>query len=157
MRKLLAVGFLAALPACGGGSTAPTTSAPPPTQVPAPTPTPAPAPSPTTIVDNLTGSLSAGDAPCSSPGSIHDAKPCQRYPFTVTNNGAMQATLTWSNRDNDLDLELWRGSTRLISTLDVITTEEISSNVSPGLYEVRVVYYQGTTTQRYDLRLARPN
>jgi hypothetical protein len=155
MKKLYSLIVLVLLPACGGGGSSPTTVTPP-TAV-ATTTTTTTTLAPQTIVENLGGSISAGDPTCSSPFDIHDNKPCQRYRFTPTNAGAMQATLTWSNRSTDLDLELWRGSTKLISTLSVGTTEEISSNVTPGAYELRVIYYRGETTQPYDLRLAHPN
>lgn len=46
MRKLLALGVLALLPACGGGGSSPTPVSGGPTPAPAPTPTPAPTPVP---------------------------------------------------------------------------------------------------------------
>jgi hypothetical protein len=150
--------MLIPLAACGGGTSGPTPVAvPTATPTPAPTPTPTPTPTPaTSIRDSIAGALSAGNEGCSSPGSIHDSKPCKRYGFTVTREGPFSAELNWSPRDTDLDLELWRGSQRLIRTLDVTHPENMSSTVTPGDYEVRVVYYQGTATTFYTLVMVRP-
>lgn len=157
LRGLTIVGPLVlGVSACGGGGNSPTAPSAAVTTTSTTTTTTTTLP-PGPITETFSGALSAGDAPCVSPASIHDGKPCRRYPFTTSNAGQFEAVLTWSDRRNDLDLELWRGTTRLISTLEVGTTERMSSNLTPGSYEVRVVYYDGSTTQGYDLRITRSN
>jgi hypothetical protein len=156
--RFLAVALALVLIGCGGGSpTAPTAPAVVvPTTTSTTTTTTTLPPAAVAITETFSGTLSAGDAPCVSAG-IHDGKPCRRYPFVASTAGPFEATLTWSDRRNDLDLELWRGGTRLISTLGVTETEQMSSNLTAGSYEVRVVYYNGSTTQTYALRITRQN
>lgn len=109
----------------------------------------------TTVSETLTGSASSGDPACT--GSSAGNKPCRRHAFTVTRSGTAVGRLTWSNRQNDLDLELWRGSTRVASSDGVTTEENVSAAVSAGSYEWRVVYYSGSTVQAYTLAVTRPN
>jgi len=83
-------------------------------------------------------------------------QPCRTYAFTTTTNGTLQVTLSWSG-GVDLDLELWRGTTRVISTLGGAgTAESMSVSLTPGSYEVRVVYFSGTSGQNYQLQIIRP-
>jgi hypothetical protein len=105
--------------------------------------------------DMLTGAASGGSPVCGT-GSI--AKPCAAFDIPIHHNGVLGAVLTWSSGSNDLDLELYRGTTRLASSSTATRTEEsISTQVSPGLYQLRVVYYQGSTVQNFQVRVNRPN
>jgi hypothetical protein len=91
-------------------------------------------------------------------GSSIGGKPCRRFAFNIYNGGALTATLTWSNRDNDLDLELWRGTTQIAESTGVSAQEQVSSTVTAGsAYELRAVYYGGSTIQNFELRVTRPN
>jgi hypothetical protein len=106
--------------------------------------------------ETMTGSVSGGDAVCS--GSSIGGKPCRRFPFGVHHSGIVTARLDWSTRSNDLDLELWSGGTMLASSTGVGDQENVSSSVSAGAsYELRVVYYGGSTVQQFTLRVQRPN
>lgn len=156
MKKMMLLALLGAgAVGCGGGPAAPSAVTPPPTVATTTTTTttlPLPSPSPSsTVRENYASALSAGNAPCSSPGSIHDDKPCRTYAFSTSREGAFAADCNWSPRDTDIDLELWRGRTRLITTLDVSNPERMSSILTPGDYEVRVVYYQGTASTFFNL------
>jgi hypothetical protein len=101
----------------------------------------------TTVNESFTGSLSPGDGGCPGSGGTPNGKPCVRYPFTLYNNGTLFVRLTWSNSSTDLDLEYWRGASRRTSTGRDNNTETISTTISPGSYEVRVVYSSGAGSE----------
>lgn len=113
------------------------------------------APSPRTITETLTGSVSGGSPTC----PIIVVKPCQSFSLPTHHSGTLSARLTWDNRNNDLDLEVWNGTNRLASSNDVGGTEEfISTNVSSGnSYTLRVIYYSGSTVQPFSVAVTRPN
>lgn len=108
------------------------------------------------IVETLTGSVSGGDSACG--GSIGNS-PCQRFSFGVHHDGVAEAVLSWGSGINDLDLELWRGSTQLARSIGVSRNEErVSANVQAGgTYQWRVVYWSGSTVQSFSLQVRRPN
>jgi len=109
------------------------------------------------VIDEvLSGTLSGGSTTCTD--NIIP-RPCQRFTFGVHHNGTAEAVLAWSAGVNDLDLELWRGTTRLASSAGVSRTEErVSSAVTAGSsYQWRVVYYSGSTVQGFTLTVRRPN
>jgi hypothetical protein len=101
------------------------------------------------------GSISATDPRCDSPGSIHDAKPCQRYgPFEVPKSGSFGVVLQWPPGGlNELDYEVWRNGVRFTQSTEVNGPQDaVSGACSAGSYEVRVVY-MGAGTQNYQLRV----
>lgn len=108
---------------------------------------------PTTRTDTVTGNLSGGDGTCSDGLS---QKPCRAYPFHVSSAGSVQASLTWAE-GADLDLTLWRGSSLIASSRGVTHTEAVSSNVSPGDYELHVTYYSGAVIANFTLTVTHPN
>jgi hypothetical protein len=109
-----------------------------------------------TLDETLSGTVSAGEPVCA--GSSISGRPCRRFELAVHHGGTLTARLEWSTRTNDLDLELWRGSTMLASSRGVGDQESVSSAVSAGaMYELRVVYYEGATVQPFTLRVQRPN
>ena len=114
-----------------------------------------PFPLPVTVSETLTGTASNSNAACS--GSGNGSSACVRHAFSVSASGTVEGRLTWSNVGNDLDLELWRGSTKIASSDGVTTTESVSASVTAGSYEWRVVYYSGTSSQSYSLAVTRPN
>lgn len=113
------------------------------------------APSPRTLTETLTGSVSGGSPTC----PIIVVRPCQSFSLPTHHSGTLSARLTWDNRNNDLDLEVWNATTRLANSNDVGGTEEfISTNVSPGTsYTLRVIYYSGSTVQPFQVAVTRPN
>ena len=115
---------------------------------------PFPLPTSNTVSETLTGTLSASSAACSGSGSGNSS--CLRHAFSVGASGTIEGRLAWSG-DNDLDLELWRGSTKVASSDGVTTTETVSTSVTAGSYEWRVVYYSGSSSQSYSLAVTRPN
>lgn len=109
-----------------------------------------------TINETLTGTISGGDAVCTDNIT---PKPCARFSFGVHHTDTAEAVLSWAGGTNDLDLELWRGTTRLASSLSASRNEErVSSSVVAGnSYQWRVVYYSGSTVQSFTLTVRRPN
>lgn len=107
------------------------------------------------IIDQvLTGAVSGGSTRC---GSVV-TKPCATFNIPVHHTGTLEATLSWNSGVNDLDLELYRGSTELASSNGVSRTEErITSGVAQGMYQIRVIYYNGSTVQDFQVRVRRPN
>lgn len=106
--------------------------------------------------ETFNDTISGGDPAC---GGILQREPCRRYSFGVHYTDTAEAVLTWGSGANDLDLELWQGSTRVASSASATRTEErVSSRVNAGSsYQWRVVYYSGSTIQSYQLRVRRPN
>jgi hypothetical protein len=103
----------------------------------------------------LTGAVSGGTA--SRCGSF-TTKPCATFSIPIHHAGTLEAVLSWNSGVNDLDLELYRGTTELASSNGVSRNEErISSQVSQGMYQIRVIYYNGSTVQDFQLRVRRPN
>jgi hypothetical protein len=107
------------------------------------------------ILDHvLNGTVSGGSTRC---GSIV-TKPCATFNIPIHHTGTLEATLSWNSGVNDLDLELYRGSTELASSNGVSRNEErITSGVSQGMYQIRVIYYNGSTVQDFQVRVRRPN
>lgn len=100
------------------------------------------------------GVISGGSPKCGT--SVFD-DPCQRHTVTVTGNGTLSAVLSWAGGTNDLDLEIWRGGSRLASSISASRNEEtVSLIASPGTYEFRVLYYSGSTIQNYRLTVRTP-
>jgi hypothetical protein len=111
-------------------------------------------PAPTIITEIQTGEISGGD---SSTCGSSEPLPCHVYTVNVHNAGPLEAKLTWSG-GADLDLELYRNDTRIANSSEAGGTEElVSSTVSAGSYQLRVIYYLGSTITKYTLRIARPN
>lgn len=134
------------------------TVTPSPTPAPEPAPTPAPTPSP--VTETFNDSIKYGDSACASTG-VWDGRACRRYSFTTTTSGMLDVSLTW-RVETDLDLELWRGSTRLdvsAAELDGINNfEGFLRSLSAGVYELRVVCFKGSAIDptEYTLRITRP-
>lgn len=107
------------------------------------------------ITETLSGDVSGGSPTCGT----FLVKPCRTFTVSVHHGGTLEARLQWGNRSNDLDLELWSGTNQLADSHRVGTTEEfISSGVSAGsTYQLRVIYYSGSTVQPFTLRVSRPN
>jgi hypothetical protein len=102
----------------------------------------------------LNGTVSGGSSRCGS--SV--TRPCATFNLPIHHAGTLEATLSWNTGVNDLDLELYRGSTELASSNGVSRNEErITSGVSQGLYQIRVIYYSGSTVQDFQVRVRRPN
>jgi hypothetical protein len=135
-------------------------SAPQSTVTPSPTAAPTPAPTPSPVTETFNNSIKYGDSPCASIG-VWDGRACRRYSFTTTASGMLDVSLTWSG-ETDLDVELWRGSTRLdVSAADVDginNFEGFLRSLSAGVYELRVVCFYGSAIDptEYTLRITRP-
>jgi predicted phage tail protein len=119
------------------------------------TPPPAP-PAPSVLETVHSGQISGGSAPCAT---ALGSQPCAIVQFAATRDGNMEAVLRWGNENTDLDLDLYRGSTRLATSGAVIGTEErISSVVQAGqTYQLRIYYWRGSTIENFTLTLRRPN
>lgn len=134
------------------------TPSPAPAPAPAPTAPPTPAPIPSPVTEMFNDSIKYGDSACASVG-VWDGRACRQYSFTITVPGSLEALLT-SHGETDLDLELWRGSTRLdVSNSDAgDNIEGINRSLSAGVYEVRVVCFYGSTIDptEYTLRITHP-
>jgi hypothetical protein len=112
-------------------------------------------PTPAIIDEELTGSISGGDATCSD-GIF--TKPCKRHTLFITNPGTVEATLLWDGSSNDLDLTFWVNGSLVASSRGVRNEEKISATVTgTGTYQLRVTYYEGATVTNYRLRVRRPN
>jgi carboxypeptidase family protein len=113
-------------------------------------------PNPQTITETLTGQVSGGSPTCSD-GTF--TKPCRVHMFNIHNDGALDATLTWTGTA-DLDLSLFRSgsSTPIARSTGVSGTEHVSAVLAGGsVYELRVTYYDGATIANYMLRVGRMN
>lgn len=107
------------------------------------------------IIDQvLTGTVSGGSARCGT----FATRPCAIFNLPIHHAGTLEATLSWGSGVNDLDLELYRGTTELASSNGVSRNEErVTSGVGPGMYQIRVIYYSGSTVQDFQVRVRRPN
>lgn len=126
------------------------------------------APATPQISDHFSGTISQASPRCSSPGSIHDGKPCLRHTFTTNGSGPIRVQAVWSwlsgSSPTDLDLELWLDSRRIAETTDIDTNDDtISTEVIdgidsflPGRFEVRVIYYSGDRSQEYAANALHP-
>lgn len=121
-------------------------------QSPAPAPLPTPVQPPQLVVDTFDDVIGPADDGCVN---VSEARPCRRYPFSTTTGGTLRLTLTWTG-ETDLDLELWRGSNRLISVNGSGTTERLTFDLAAGFYEVRVLHTAGDAAQSYQLQITRP-
>ncbi len=108
---------------------------------------------PATRTDTMTAILSRGEPRCSDGGA---QRPCRVYPFHISASGVLQARLTWPE-DVDLDLALFRGGILIVNSMGVTNTENLSSTVSPGDYELHVTYYGGSVIANFTLAVTRPN
>lgn len=127
------------------------TPIPNPGPIPNPTPTPSLIPLP--VTQTFSDSLGPDDG-CTNVGS-QDIRPCRRYLFSTAAGGTLRVTLTWAG-NTDLNLELWRGTTRLISVTGGGNSETMIAELPAGSYEVRVIYFSGSLTQSYQLEIDRP-
>lgn len=86
-------------------------------------------------------------------------KPCKTFTVAVHHDGRLEAELTWTDRSNDLDLQLWRGDEMLSESDDILTVREfISADVQGGhRYELRVIYFDGSTIEEFELRVTHPS
>jgi hypothetical protein len=111
-------------------------------------------PLPRTIQRTITGTLSGGDATCGD----FLPKACRRIFIDTHHDGTLEARLTWT-ASTDLDLELWRNGTRIASSNGVGSRlEMISSAISARTsYELRVIYYSGSSITNFSLQLTHPN
>lgn len=110
-------------------------------------------PNPVGINENVTGVVSGGDPTCG--GFL--PKPCKVHTFPIHNDGTFRAVLTW-NTGSDLDLELYRGTTEIAESSSVTSREEVSANIPGGsIYELRVIYYNGSLITGYNLAINRVN
>jgi hypothetical protein len=105
------------------------------------------------VAEEFNGPLSGGDPTCSD-GVF--TKPCKIISLPIHHSGILEATMGWAG-SADLDLTLFRGSSIIVSSRGVGSTERISTNVIAGLYELRITYYQGSMIATYNLRVNRPN
>ena len=114
-----------------------------------------PLPRPATTTETLAGTVSGASPACAGSGAGNSR--CERHAFTVTASGAVDARLTWSTASTDLDLELWQGGAKIASSDGMTAQETMTATVTPGAYEWRVVYYDGSAAQPYTLAVTRPN
>jgi hypothetical protein len=113
---------------------------------------------PRVIDEVLTGSVSGGSPRCGSGTSNFENGPCVRFNLPITNSGRLEARLQWDGGTNDLDLYVFRGTTRLADSNIASRNEEfVSVDVSGGPIELRVVYYRGSTVQPFRVVVRRPN
>jgi len=102
------------------------------------------------------GTIKATDPTCTSPGSVHDGKPCQRYgPFDVVGSPTEYwVNLDWLPGPNDLDFEVWRNGVRVTEVNHQMFGSRLllASGGPSGMYEVRVIYVGTTTSPLYQLR-----
>lgn len=100
--------------------------------------------------------ISGGDARCQT---TLGQQPCKTFNIGVHHDGQLDAELRWSNRDNDLDLDLYQDGTRIATSGGVVTTQErITTTVRAGLaYQLRVYYWRGATIEHFTLTVRRPS
>lgn len=104
------------------------------------------------ISETLSGDISGSTAACGT-------RPCRTFALNMHHAGSITARLTWSNRDNDLDLEIWDGTTRIVDSAAASGTEEFVSTAISGArsFQLRVVYFSGSTIQPFQVAVTRPN
>jgi hypothetical protein len=113
-------------------------------------------PTPKQLDEVYTGQISGGDPTTCSDGTF--IKPCRKIVLPIHNDGALSAEMDWVGGSADLDISLWRGTTRIARAVGVGSRETISSNVVGGNnYELHVTYYSGANTVEYRVRVSRPN
>lgn len=109
---------------------------------------------PQTVNETIAGSVSDADPIC---GAAVFTTPCKRHAFTVHHDGMIAASVTWSG-GADIDLQLWRGFVLLEQSAGSDPIEQVSAAATAGeSYELRVVYFSGTTVTNYSLVVSRPN
>ena len=135
----------------GCGSNSPTAPSPSSTSAPAPV---SPA---ERITDTFTGTISPSDPICTDGLSFHRGKPCLRHPFTMSAPGEIDAFLTTTAGDVDVDLEIWRGSTVVIGSANVAPlTDRARTMDDAGPHEIRVILNSGATAADYTIRVTHP-
>ena len=117
-------------------------------------------PSPRTVTSSRDDSVSGGDT-CTGPSSNGDG--CKQYNLDVHNAGTIDASLTWSDRDTWLWLELYKmpegqqlasASSSRINGL----TQHLSVNVSGhSQYWIRIRYALGARITPFSTTVSRPN
>ena len=107
-----------------------------------------------TRTDTLTGIISGGEPQCSD--GYYSQSPCRTYPLHISASGVVEATLTWPE-SADLDLALFRRGTLIVSSSGSTHTEHLSSTVSPGDYELRVLYFNSSVIANFTLTVTQPS
>lgn len=115
---------------------------------------------PIAIGQSRAGVVSGTDSTC---GGMYFRLACKRFALAFTAGQTARARLTWPSR-HDLDLELWGDDTLMTASLTcqscgLGTSEEtITMSVSPGQYELRVIYFWDNdgSPASFDLRVSRP-
>ena len=115
-------------------------------------------PTPAILTTTRSENVSGGDTPCSD-GTGDADKGCKILTLDIHNPGTLEATLEWTNPTTDLDLTLWRGTTRLADSRNEFTLKEVvsSSIVTGATYELRVTYYAGSVITPFKLTVTHPN
>jgi hypothetical protein len=111
-------------------------------------------PPPATAPETFIGSIGPADTTCSTPVG---ERPCRIISFTPTASGLIDALLAWSSAGTDIDLFLYRDNSRIASSFASSGFHErVFEAIEAGrAYELRIVYFSGSTVQNYTLALSR--
>lgn len=121
------------------------------------------------LLDNQIDDEVNGGSPICPDFFTTSRNPCKAYPLPVHNAGRITAVLTWTGSHfgfaiNDLDLALMKDprsnpDDRIVISRGASTLrEEVSADAAPGImYWIHVLYNNGSTAQRFTLRITRPN
>ena len=105
------------------------------------------------IISGVVGSLADGRPPC-----YVERYPCERYPFTMRQDGAVEATLAWQGGDRAMLIQLYRAGAGLVH-------EDLAARGGPPQitfrrtdlaatdYELRVVNMDPATAHAFTLTL----
>ena len=74
----------------------------------------APAPGVPTTPPNSQTVTGVVGGPVSSPQSCYFGRPCELYPFTLTEDGGVEVTLTWEGHERALMIQLYRAPNFLV-------------------------------------------